>query len=97
MRVYKQHSSHIIDYDDNNGGLPIKESVSKLVFLPRGVDEEDYLDWVASQNDDVESMSATFIGDIDELDVIREEDSGIRHNITIIGGLDEPTEFQVVA
>jgi|GEM_PF-5808669 len=84
MRVYKQTSTHIKDFDDDNGGLPIKEICEKLVFLPDYIDEDDYLDWVASQNDDVETMSARFIGDIDKVDVIRKEDGCIRHKTTII-------------
>jgi len=97
MRVYKQVSTHIVDYDDDNGGLPITESIKKLVFMPDHFDEEKYMDWVASQNDDCESMTADYIGNIDILDVMYEHEDGcVMHKTTIINLLDQVKEFKVI-
>lgn len=97
MRVYKQVSTHIVDYDDDNGGLPITEVSKKLVFLPDNFDADEYEEWIASQNDDCEKMTAEYVGDMDSLDVMYDPgDGGIRHEITPIDIIDDIKGFQVM-
>lgn len=96
MRVYKQVSSHIVDYDDDNGGLPITEVSKKLVFMPDNFDADEYEKWVASQNDDCEKISAEYIGDIDVLDAMYEQCGGIRHGITVLEPMETIKGFEVI-